>query len=362
MSKKNKAYKFRIYPTKEQEIILAKTFGCARFIYNKMLEDKISYYNTTKQMLKNTPANYKEEYTWLKEVDSLALSNAQLNLEKAYKNFFTNPKAGFPSFKSKHRKSSYTTNNQKGSIRIEEGKIKLPKIGFVKIIDHRTIPENYILKSVTISKTSTGKYHGSILYEYDHIIEPVEIEKAIGLDYSMTELYITSEGEKADYPKYYRKTQEKLAKEQRKLSKCEKTSNNRNKQKIKVAKLHEKVANQRKDFLHKLSRKITNSYDTVCIEDLNMQGLSKALNFGKSVHDNGWGIFTTYLSYKLEEEGKRLIKIDKWYPSSKTCSNCGNIKKELTLSERIYSCSCGLELNRDINAAINIKRQGLLLV
>lgn len=131
---------------------------------------------------------------------------------------------------------------------------------------------------------------------------------------------------------------------------------------MKVAKLHEKVANQRKDFLHKLSRKIANSYDAVCIEDLNMQGLSKALNFGKTVHDNGWGIFTTYLSYKLEEEGKRLIKIDKWYPSSKTCSNCGNVKKELSLSERTYSCSCGLELDRDINAAINIRRQGLQLV
>lgn len=131
---------------------------------------------------------------------------------------------------------------------------------------------------------------------------------------------------------------------------------------MKVAGLHEKVANQRKDFLHKLSRKITNSYDAVCIEDLNMQGLSKALNFGKSVHDNGWGIFTTYLSYKLDEQGKRLIKIDKWYPSSKTCSNCGEVKKELTLSERIYSCTCGLELDRDINAAINIKREGLLLV
>lgn len=351
-----------MYPTKEQEIMFSKTFGCSRFIYNKMLEDKINHYNNTKQMLNNTPANYKEEYTWLKEVDSLALSNAQLNLEKAYKNFFTNPKTGFPNFKSKHRKSSYTTNNQKGSIRIEDGKIKLPKIGFIKIIEHRIIPENYILKSVTISKTSTGKYYASMLYEYEHLIEPLDIEKAIGLDYSMSELYIPSEGENADYPRYYRKAQEKLAKEQRKLSKCEKGSNNRNKQKLKVARLHEKVANQRKDFLHKLSRKITNSYDAVCIEDLNMQGLSKALNFGKSVHDNGWGIFTTYLSYKLDEQGKRLIKIDKWYPSSKTCSNCGEVKKELTLSERIYSCTCGLELDRDINAAINIKREGLLLV
>lgn len=292
----------------------------------------------------------------------LSFTNAQLNLEKAYKNFFKNPKTGFPNFKSKHGKNSYTTNNQKSSIRIEDGKIKLPKIGFVKIKQHRNIPENYILKSVTITKTKTGKYYASILFEYENIIEITEIEKAIGLDYSMKELFVASEGEKTDYPRYYRKAQEKLAKEQRKLSKCGKNSKNKEKQRLKVAKLHEKIANQRKDFLHKLSRKIANSYDTVCIEDLNMQGLSKALNFGKTVHDNGWGIFTTYLRYKLEEEGKRLVKIDKWFPSSKTCSNCGKIKEELSLSERIYSCSCGLEIDRDINAAINIKRQGLLLL
>lgn len=191
----------------------------------------------------------------------------------------------------------------------------------------------------------------------------MEIEKVVGLDFSMSGLFVSSDNEFANYPRYYRNSLSKLQKEQRKLSKCQKGSNNRNKQRLKVARLHEKVTNQRRDFLHQLSRKITNSYDAVYIEDLNMQGMSQALNFGKSVHDNGWGTFTTLLSYKLKDAGKRLIKIDKWFPSSKTCSGCGAVKDELALSERIYTCnSCGLRLDRDINAAINIKNQGLLLV
>lgn len=359
----NKAYKFRLYPNKKQEIMLAKTFGCVRFIYNKMLADKIAYYKKTKSKLKNTPAQYKPDFEWLKEVDSLALANAQINLQRAYNNFFRCPKVGFPKFKSKHRsQATYTTNNQKGSIRIENGKIKLPKIGFVKIKQHRQIPEHYILKSATISKTPTGKYFVSILFEYEENITPVKPDKIVGLDFSMKELFVSSDGKIANYPRYYRQSLDKLKKESRKLSKMKKGSNNRNKQRIKVAKHHEKVANQRKDFLHKLSRKITNFYDAVCIEDLNMQGMSQALNFGKSVSDNGWGMFTNLLTYKLEQQGKQLVKIDKWFPSSKTCSSCKAVKKSLLLSERTYTCDCGLILDRDINAAINIKNQGKILI
>lgn len=359
----NKAYKFRIYPTKEQEVLLTKTFGCVRFVYNKMLEDKINHYKETKEKLNNTPAQYKSEFEWLKEVDSLALANAQMNLQTAYNNFFRSPKVGFPKFKSKHKnRTTYTTNNQKGSVRIEDSKIKLPKIGLVKIKQHRVIPEHYKLKSATISKTSTGQYFISILFEYEEEIKPVKIEKTVGLDFSMQKLFVSSDGEFANYPRYYRQSLEKLRKESRKLSKCQKGSNNRNKQRIKVARLHEKVANQRKDFLHKLSRKITNSYDAVCVEDLNMQGMSKALNFGKSVADNGWGMFTTFLAYKLIEQGKQLVKLDRWFPSSKMCSACGAVKEKLLLSERTYSCDCGFVEDRDINAAMNIKNQGMLLL
>ena len=360
----NKAYKFRMYPTNEQKTMFAKTFGCSRFIYNKMLEDKINHYKANKEKLNNTPARYKTEFEFLKEVDSLALANAQINLQTAFSNFFRLPKVGFPKFKSKHKsRMAYTTNNQKGSIRIEDSKIKLPKVGYVKIKKHREIPEHYILKSATVTKTPTNKYYVSILFEYEEDIKPVEIKKAVGLDFSMSELFVSSEGEFANYPRYYRNSLLKLQTEQRKLSKCQKGSSNRNKQRLKVARLHEKIANQRRDFLHQLSKKITNSYDAVCIEDLNMQGMSQALNFGKSVHDNGWGTFTTLLSYKLKDAGKKLVKIDKWFPSSKTCSNCGAVKNVLSLSERIYTCNgCGLRLDRDINAAINIKNRGLLLV
>ncbi len=199
-----------------------------------------------------------------------------------------------------------------------------------------------------------------MLYAYEQDIKVVEPKVFLGLDYSMKELFISSEGVPADYPRYYHLALVKLKKEQRKLSKCQKGSQNRNKQRIKVAKLHEKVRDQRKDYLHKLSRQITNAADRVCIEDLNMKGMSGALHFGKSVSDNGFGMFVSMLSYKLKDQGKDLVKIDKWFPSSKLCSACGEKKAELSLSERIYHCeACGILLDRDYNASINIKNEGM---
>ena len=359
----NKAYKFRIYPNEEQKILFAKTFGCVRFIYNKMLEDKIEYYNQTKEKLNNTPAQYKTEFEWLKEADSLALSNAQMNLQKAYNNFFSNPKKyGFPKFKSKHRsQKSYTTNNQKGSVKIENGYIQLPKTGLVKIKQHRNIPDDYKIKSVTISQNAGGKYFASVLFEYEEEIAEKELESFIGLDFSMHELYVDSNGNCPEFPRYYRLSEKKLKKEQRKLSKMVKGSINREKQRVRVAKLHEKVANQRKDFLHKQSRQIANAYDCVCIENLNMQAMAQSLNFGKSVSDNGWGMFTAFLKYKLEELGKRLVKIDKFFASSQICSACGyknSETKDLSVREWICPC-CQTHHNRDINAAVNIRNEGM---
>lgn len=359
----NKAYKFRIYPNAEQQILLAKTFGCVRFIYNKMLGDKIDHYEKTKENLKTTPAKYKPEFEWLKEVDSLALANTQIHLEMAYRNFFRDRSIGFPKFKSKHKgHESYTTNRVNGNIVLDFGYLKLPKLGNMKIKQHRQIPDGYRLKSVTVSKTPSEKYYASILFEYEAdvlLVEPVNI---IGLDFSMKELYVASNGITAQYPRFYRNALAKLAKEQRKLSRRKKGSKNREKQKRKVARLHERIANQRSDFLHKQSRQITNAYDAVCVEDLNMKAMSQALNFGKSVSDNGWGMFVNMLDYKLKEQGKQLKKIDKWFPSSKTCSNCGAVKDELTLSERIYHCKCGFVCDRDINAAVNIKNEGTRLL
>ena len=361
----NKAYKFRIYPNAEQKELLAKTFGCVRFIYNKMLVDKIEHYKNTGKKLNNTPAQYKKEFEWLKEVDSLALANAQLNLQTAYNNFFRSKSVGFPKFKSKksnHR--SYTTNCINGNIKLIDGYIVLPKLGKVKIKQHRNIQADYKLKSVTVSQNPSGKYFVSVLFEYESIVIKKEPKTFLGLDYSMHELYVDSNGDEPCYPKYYRNAEKTLKRAQQKLSKMQKDSKNRDKQRKRVAILHEKVANQRKDFLHKLSRQIANVYDCVCIESLNMKAMSRSLNFGKSVHDNGWGMFTTYLKYKLEDMGKQLIKVDKFFASSQVCNVCGYKNSEVrNLSIREWDCpNCKTHHNRDVNAAINIKNEGMRLV
>jgi len=361
----NRAYKFRIMPNSEQQIMFAKTFGCVRFVYNRMLADKIKYYEETKQKLNNTPAQYKKEFEWLKEVDSLALSNAQMNLQSAYNNFFKNPKTGFPKFKSKKtNRRSYTTNCVNGNIKLIEGCLTLPKIGKVKVKQHRSVPDDYRLKSVTVSQTPSGKYYASILFEYENQIQVQKPNTFLGLDYSMHELYKDSNGNEPSYPRYYRQAEKKLAKEQRKLSKMQKGGNNRNKQRLKVAKLHEKVANQRKDFLHKQSRQIANAYDCVCIESLDMKAMSQSLHFGKSISDNGWGMFTTFLKYKLEDMGKQLVKVDKWFASSQTCHVCGyknTVTKNMNI--RAWDCpNCGTHHDRDENAAINIRDEGMRLV
>lgn len=234
----NKAYKFRLYPNKEQIIMFEKTFGCVKFIYNKMLADKIEYYKETKQKLNNTPAQYKKEFEWLKEVDSLALANAQMNLKKAYDNFFRNPKKGSPKFKSKKRnKNSYTANNnsKNDTIFIINKQIRLPKIGFVKIKQHRLIPSEQKIKSATITKTPSGKYYVSILVEYNQDIPKIQLDKnkALGLDYASHSFYVDSQGKKANYPKFFRNAQPILSKEQKKLSNMKYGSNNYKKTKNK---------------------------------------------------------------------------------------------------------------------------------
>lgn len=365
-NKRNKAYKFRIYPDAEQEILFQKTFGCARFIYNQMLSDKIQHYELHKTMLRNTPAQYKTAYPWLKEVDSLALANVQLHLEGAFRKFFKEKKVGFPTFKSKRRtKKSYTTNNPK----LVNGNIRLPKLGLVRMKQHRPIPEDWNLKSATISQSASGKYYVSLLFEYENqVLEQNDTNKAIGLDFSMPELYVDSEGQQPIMPHFYRQSEKRLVKAQRKLSNmyvkgAKEQSRRYAKQRHKVALLHEKVKNQRLDFLHKKSRALVNQYDYICIEDLDMQGMSQTLHFGKSVHDNGWGLFTNMLAYKAEECGKHLIRIDRWFPSSQTCHVCGVVDGPKPLAVRSWVCPvCGAHLDRDINAAINIRDYGLAMI
>lgn len=366
---RNKSYKFRLYPNVEQSIYFSKCFGSVRFFYNKMLGERKELYELYKddkeELKKHKPKSYtewKREFEWAKEIDSLVLANAQMNLLTAYNNFYRSKgKVGFPNFKSKHRdRDSFTTNNQGGNIRIENKHIILPKIKGVRVKQHRQIPSDQIIKSCTISRTKSGKYYVSILvawYEEEKQLN-LDLNKAIGLDYSSSSFYVDNQNIKANYPKFYRNAQSKLAREQRKLSKCVKGSNNYYKQKHRIAVVSEKVANQRKDWLEKLSCQIAKDNDIVCIESLNMRAMSQCLKLGKSTMDNGWGMFVNMLIRKV----KQIVKVDKWFPSSKLCPVCGCINRELTLKDRVWTCACGNVLDRDYNAANNILQEGLRIL
>ena len=373
----NKAIKYRVYPTTEQSIMFAKTFGCCRKVYNLMLSDKIDGYKATGKFPTVTPAKYKDDYPYLREVDSLALANKQMDLQEAFRNTFSKSckkKNGFPKFKSaKHSRKSYTTNNQKGTVAIIDNKyIKLPKIGKVKAVIHRISDDNWLIKSATVSQESDGKYYISVLFEFEDAINHYVADKtnAIGLDYASDGLYVDSNGNVGTNHKFYRESHDKLAKVQRKLSrmqgskKHEGKSNNYIKQLRKVNKIHRHIANQRLDNLHKISTEIANQYDVVCVESLNMKSMSnKGFGNGKATLDNGYGMFLSMLEYKLSDKNKYFIKVDKWFPSSQICHRCGSLHPEMkNLAIRKMICDCGLTISRDQNAAINILNEGLRLL
>ena len=366
MIKKNSSIELRLYPNKEQKILLDKTFGCCRKVWNIALAECIKSYNETGLFKHNNYPSYFEEYPYLKEVEAQALNQSLQDLNKAFKNRFSKiakHKTGFPKFKSKRAKQSYRTCQPRpNALKIKT--VTIPKIGDIKFRGKHRVGEDWKIKSITISKSPTGKYHASLCYEY-FIEEPyieLSIQNSIGLDYKSDGLYVDNQGNKPDYPKFYRIYEQKLTFEQRKLSHMKKGSSNYYKQKLKIAKIHEKIANCRKDFLHKLSYSLTNTYDYVFVEDLNMQNISQFLKLGKSTHDNGFGMFKSMLSYKLQDRGKVFHKIDKWFASSTICSNCGTKHKEIvsSLSIRKWTCpTCGYSHDRDINAAINIRKQGI---
>ena len=372
----NRAIKYRAYPTTEQSIKFAKTFGCCRKVYNLMLSDKIESYKSTGKFAAVTPAKYKKDYPYLKEVDSLALANKQLDLQEALRNCFSKSRKKnnrFPKFKSaKHSRKSYTTNNQHGTVAVTDDSIKLPKIGYVKAVIHRKPDNNWAVKSATVSKESDGKFYISVLFEFADALNSyvANTTNAIGLDYASDGLYVDNNGNVGTNHKYYRESHDKLAKAQHKLSrmqgakKHEVKSNNYRKQLCKVNKIHRHIANQRLDNLHKISTEIANQYDVVCVETLNMKSMSnKGFGNGKATLDNGYGKFLSMLEYKLSERNKYLVKVDKWFASSQICHCCGSVHSEMkNLAIRTMKCDCGLTISRDQNAAINILHEGLRIL
>ena len=372
----NRAIKYRAYPTTEQCVLFAKTFGCCRKVYNLMLSDKIDNYKATGKFAPVTPARYKKDYPYLKEVDSLALANKQLDLQAAFRNCFSKSrrkKTGFPKFKSaKHSRRSYTTNNQKGTVAIIGNEIRLPKVGNVKAVIHRQPNVDWAIKSATVSQEPDGKYYISVLFEFGTPLctYTADTTNAIGLDYASDGLYTDHNGNKGTDHKFYRESHAKLAKEQHKLSrkignkKGSTKSKNYLKQLYRINKIHRYIANQRLDNLHKRSTEIANQYDVVCVESLNMRAMSnKGFGNGKATLDNGYGLFLSMLEYKLSDRGKYLVKVDKWFSSSQICHNCGALHPEMkNLSIRVMNCGCGYHVDRDQNAALNILQEGLRLL
>lgn len=364
-----KVYKYRLYPNKQQIEQIQKTFGCCRFVYNQMLVYRKEMYETKKESMNKTSCNnycnqvLKKEYEWLKEVDKFALTNAIYNMDSAYQKFFKEH-TGYPKFKSKrNNKKSYSTNFTNNNIEVsfENSRIKLPKLKWIIAKFHREFTGK--IKSTTISQVPSGKYFASILVETEHI--PMESTGCmIGIDLGVKDLLITSDGEKFDNIRTIKKYEDKLAKEQRKLSHKVKGSKNWNKQRIKVARIHERIHNIRIDNLHKISHKLVSENQVIVSEDLSVSNMMKNRNIAKAISDCGWYELTRQLAYKAEWNNRQYIKIDRYFASSQICNCCGYINKNTKdLSVREWTCpQCRIVHDRDINAAINILNEGLRLL
>ncbi len=361
-----KGVKFRIYPNKEQIALLQKTFGCCRLVYNHGLSLRIKAYEDGQKIgYKETSAMLTEmkrctDFSFLKEVDSIALQQALRDLDKAYKNFFVK-RAGFPKFKSKHHHHyHYRTQNIKGNIRVAGGYIKLPKLGYVKA--KISMPVNGTISGATLERTPSGKYFCSLTVNTE-MPTYQNLGGVVGLDMGIKEFYTDSNGDVLSNPKYLSTSMSKLVKEQRKLSRKQKGSSNYKKQRIKLARIHEKITNQRNDFLHKASTKLVRENQIICLEDLHVKGMVRNHKLAPSISDVSWSRFVSMLEYKSLYYGTELIRVPRYYASSQICSFCGTQNNSVkNLAIRSWTCSCCRTTHdRDKNAAINIRNKGLQL-
>lgn len=356
-----KAFKYRIYPTKQQLILLNKTFGCVRVVWNHNVETFNKFdKNKTDQELPLTSTLLRKKFEWMSEVSAAALQQKEMDFKAFKKNYFSKTrkkKVGRPAFKKKEAVQSFRLPNQKFTLL--DKTIRLEKIGKVKIVLDREIPSNCKFMSVTVSKNKCNQLFASVLVEVEMNKKPKTGQK-IGLDIGIKTFLTGSDGLVVENPKYFRENQTKLAKAQRKLSRKKKGSARRRKAKLKVARIHNKTANQRQDFIHKTTTQLVDKYDVIAIDDLNVAGMIKNHKLAKSISDASFSEFYSILSYKAKWYGKEVIKIDRWFASSKTCSCCGWKDKQLTLSDRTFVCqSCNLELDRDLNASRNILEEAL---
>lgn len=356
--------KIRLYPTAKQEESLAKAFGCARWLWNNNLAETQRVYKETgkglgQYALNNRIPELKKEYPWLTDTYSQVLQSVSLNMSRAFINFFEH-RAKYPNFKSKNGKQSIQY--PQGVKLVDERKIFLPKTGHVKAAIHRELLGK--IKTVTVSRNKTGKYFASILVDNSvDLPEPSFNGKIIGIDVGLTHLAVTSDGSKFDNPRHLEKAAKNLKRKQQKLSRKVNGSSSRNKARIIVAKAHERVANARKDWLHKLSHRLVNENQVIAVEDLHVKGMMKNHNLAKAIGDVGWGMFTEFLKYKAARNGKGFIKVNRYFPSSKTCSCCMHVQKSMPLNIRAWRCDkCGVKHDRDINAAQNIRLEAQRMI
>lgn len=359
--KVNKTYKLRIYPNKTQELNINRSIGGSRFVYNNFLDVRIKsyeYYGQSSSYYKDNSelVDLKNNNMWLYDLSSDVCQNALKDLEVAFKNFFEH-RRGYPKFKSKH-KSKWSYRVRGVSVKFKDNKVQLPKLGYVKFRQSFVFPENLKVNNVTILKTRSGKYFANLCCVVKAKPKP-KTNKQVGVDLGIKEFATLSDGTVFENSKFYRKYEGELTKAKRKFSKMKKGSNNREKQRVKVARIHEKITNCRFEYIQSVTNYLVNNYDTIVVEDLNVDGMKRNHNMAKSISDASFFEFKRQLEYKCLWYDKELVVIDRWYPSSKTCSNCGNVKEKLTLNERTYTCEeCGLSIDRDLNASINILTVG----